>query len=845
MKKISIFFAALLCVSGLYAKTIYLNTGGSACWGADNPAFFAHSWEGSDFADSQMTLVSGDVYSASVPDAHTSIIFVRMPSGSTLLDWDTKWNQTGDLTIPTDGKNCYTMTSWFSDNSGNVNASWTTYSTGGGETGGGETGGGETGGGETGGGYTEYVSAAPEQCTDVMLQAFYWDSYDLKAKYGTTQWETLSNQASEIATYFDLVWLAPSAKSSGGTGYHPSQWCNQTSYHGSRGMLEKLIKNLHAGNVKVIADIVVNHRDNRTSWCNFWSEDFGKYGQFQLTASHICKDDEVNTDSKAGSCQGSATGAYDTGEKYNAARDLDHTNTYVQNAVKAYLKWMRDEMKYDGFRFDVAKGFSPSYFGVYASDSKPYFAVGEYLDGNYDLLKAWVNGTGNKSTAFDFALKFQGLNDGLAKGDLSKLVWNNQPAGLIHSDMRRWAVTFVDNHDTFERGNGNDFTGINNKDLILQANAFILSNPGVPCVFYPHWVKYKDDIQKMIVARKSVGIHNQSAVTINESGNDKYIATIAGKNGNLILKLGAGSNAQATPAGYTKAASGTNWAMYIQVTSAVAPKLIVSPAGGTYRGGVEVTLSALNATDIYYTLDGTTPTEASTRYTSPIKIGTTNTILKVIAVGAGGTTAVQTHEYITEPRTQGITVKFRKPANWSTVYFWAWEDGGAQIFPASTGAKWPGAEIPSDGEGWYYYTFDVSIENPCFIFNDGKPSSTQQTINLCTSESACYAILGTPVAGENTATAVDCNYVPDALPTITRAAALTLCPNPTKGTLAVNADSNIARIEIYSCMGALVATHTAGTPAQTIDVTGLQNGMYILRATLENGTTSVGKFVKQ
>lgn len=841
MKKISIFFAALLCVSGLYAKTIYLNTGGSACWGADNPAFFAHSWEGSDFADSQMTLVSGDVYSASVPDAHTSIIFVRMPSGSTLLDWDTKWNQTGDLTIPTDGKNCYTMTSWFSDNSGNVNASWTTYSTGGGETGGGETGGGETGGGETGGGYTEYVSAAPEQCTDVMLQAFYWDSYDLKAKYGTTQWETLSNQASEIATYFDLVWLAPSAKSSGGTGYHPSQWCNQTSYHGSRGMLEKLIKNLHAGNVKVIADIVVNHRDNRTSWCNFWSEDFGKYGQFQLTASHICKDDEVNTDSKAGSCQGSATGAYDTGEKYNAARDLDHTNTYVQNAVKAYLKWMRDEMKYDGFRFDVAKGFSPSYFGVYASDSKPYFAVGEYLDGNYDLLKAWVNGTGNKSTAFDFALKFQGLNDGLAKGDLSKLVWNNQPAGLIHSDMRRWAVTFVDNHDTFERGNGNDFTGINNKDLILQANAFILSNPGVPCVFYPHWVKYKDDIQKMIVARKSVGIHNQSAVTINESGNDKYIATIAGKNGNLILKLGAGSNAQATPAGYTKAASGTNWAMYIQVTSAVAPKLIVSPAGGTYRGGVEVTLSALNATDIYYTLDGTTPTEASTRYTSPIKIGTTNTILKVIAVGAGGTTAVQTHEYITEPRTQGITVKFRKPANWSTVYFWAWEDGGAQIFPASTGAKWPGAEIPSDGEGWYYYTFDVSIENPCFIFNDGKPSSTQQTINLCTSESACYAILGTPVAGENTATAIDCNST--AIKPVE--VYTTIYPNPTKNVLYVTSDRNIDRIEIYSCMGALVATHTAGTPAQTIDVTGLQNGMYILRATLENGTTSVGKFVKQ
>ncbi len=121
---------------------------------------------------------------------------------------------------------------------------------------------------------------------------------------------------------------------------------------------------------------MVNHRDNRTSWCNFWSEDFGKYGQFQLTASHICKDDEVNTDSKAGSCQGSATGAYDTGEKYNAARDLDHTNTYVQNAVKAYLKWMRDEMKYDGFRFDDLGGFSRRFDGEILIELLSYEKVG-------------------------------------------------------------------------------------------------------------------------------------------------------------------------------------------------------------------------------------------------------------------------------------------------------------------------------------------------------------------------------------------------------------------------------------------------------------------------------------
>ncbi len=128
---------------------------------------------------------------------------------------------------------------------------------GGGETGGGETGGGEIGGGETG----DYTSSVPSQCPDVMLQAFYWDS-NVDKGYGDTKWTTLNAQASEIAAYFDLVWLPPSAKSSGGVGYIPKQYSNQTSDWGSRAELEKFIAAMHAGNTKVIADIVINHAGN-------------------------------------------------------------------------------------------------------------------------------------------------------------------------------------------------------------------------------------------------------------------------------------------------------------------------------------------------------------------------------------------------------------------------------------------------------------------------------------------------------------------------------------------------------------------------------------------------------
>lgn len=674
-----------------------------------------------------------------------------------------------------------------------------------------------------------YSSPVPSQCTDVMIQAFYWDSYLSTAKYGTTKWNALNQQASELAGYFDLIWLAPSAKSSGGTGYHPSQWCNQTSAHGSLSELQSLIKNLHAGDSKVIADIVVNHKDNKSTWCDFWAEDFGTLGKYELNASHICKDDEVNS-SASGSCKGTATGANDTGEKYGAARDLDHTNKYVQDAVKAYLKWLKYEMKYDGWRFDVAKGFSASYFGDYASDAQNYFSVGEYLDGNYDLLNGWVNGTGNRSTAFDFALKFNGLNNGLAKGDLTKLVWNGQPAGMIHSDLRKFAVTLVDNHDTFERSNGNDFAGIDSKDLILQANAFLLSSPGVPCIFYPHWVRYKSDIQKMILARKAVGIHSQSAVTVNDTGADKYVATATGTNGTLMVKIGAGSGSNTTPSGYTKAASGTNWAMYIKTTTDPTPKLIVAPAGGKYTDSVTVSMEALNGGTIYYTTDGTTPNTSSTVYSAPIKFTATTTLKAFVKNGSVQTT-VQTQEYIIkEAQTWPITVSFYKPSNWTKVNLYAWATDAA--LTKYLGA-WPGTTLTTEENGWYKHTFDATIKEVNFIFNNG----TSQTSDLYTNEDVCYSWTGVSEKLEE-----DCSVTP--IQQVSNDASFTIYPNPTESTLYLTAQTTISNIEIYSCMGTLISRTNASDRNETIDVSHFIPGIYLIRATLSDGKISTSKFIK-
>ena len=67
----------------------------------------------------------------------------------------------------------------------------------------------------------------------------------------------------------------------------------------------------------------------------------------------------------------------------------------------------------------------------------------------------------------------------------------------------------------------------------------------------------------------------------------------------------------------------------------IAAAPVISPNGGIFGGTQNVTLSSATASaNIYYTLDGTVPTPASTLYTGPITISTDTTI-RAIASGAG------------------------------------------------------------------------------------------------------------------------------------------------------------------------------------------------------------------
>ena len=428
---------------------------------------------------------------------------------------------------------------------------------------------------------TALAAGWPANYEGVMLQGFYWDSYKGADKSaGTVNWSVLTGQADELSKYFKLIWVPNSAQANGenygGNGYMPIYWfTNHRCAYGTEAQLKTMIATYKAKGVGIIEDVVVNHRVGSSNWYNFPSESWnGK--TYQLTNGAICSTDEMWKSGGQGCPY--TRGNPDTGDDFDGARDLDHTNPTVQDHVKNYCKFLIDEMGYAGFRLDMVKGYGGQYTKIYNQYARPQFSVGEYFDGSYDAVAAWIEATGRESAAFDFPFKYA-VNEAFASGDMRKLSWKangtvDQPAGLIHFGYPQYAVTFIDNHDTYR--DGSKFTG-----NVLAANAFMLCSPGTPCVFWTHYVQNKAAIQALINVRNEVGVHNMSPVRVLRLEANCYMAEVTGTKGKLVVKIGS---AMVSPDGYTDAqikASGNGYCVWATASGGVTPD--PTPSGQPFK----------------------------------------------------------------------------------------------------------------------------------------------------------------------------------------------------------------------------------------------------------------------
>lgn len=580
----------------------------------------------------------------------------------------------------------------------------------------------------------------------VMLQGFSWDSYN------ESQWKVLEKQADELKGYIDLVWLPQSGKCLETTqvmGYMPYYYFNQNSSFGSEAELRSLITKFKAAGIGAIADVVVNHR-NTEGWYTFPAETY-KGVTYQMQSTDICKNDDGGTTATQAATDGvSLSQNNDEGTDFGGCRDIDHKSENVQKVIKAYLKYLKDDLGYTGFRYDMVKGFDGSHVADYNDATGVEYSVGEYWDGS-DKIESWINRTNKKSAAFDFQFRYNVRDavNGAANGkvttssDWSKL---NSNDNLMHdANYRRYAVTFVENHDTQKRSESEQNDPLR-KDTIA-ANAYMLAMPGTPCIFQPHWNAYKSEIKEMIAARKYAGITNMSNYVNKQSKKTLYVNEVAGTKHKLLVAVGNDAAGYAGETGYTKILSGYHYAYFL---SNDAETSWTSMPSGSYEEGFKTTLTAVSQTEgakLVYTLDGSNPTSKSTTVESGKEISINGTCtLKVGLLVNGEVRNIATHQYTIE---KFKAYKFMVYVNadavkWSPLYCYTWKKAAS--------VEWPGEKMTETktigGKTWYYK--EVSIDNATelvnVIFNNG--TDKPQTVDITGLTSTAYFEIETSKEGK-------------------------------------------------------------------------------------------------
>lgn len=360
----------------------------------------------------------------------------------------------------------------------------------------------------------------------VMMQAFYWDT--------TPKMEWWNILSEKLADWKDngvnRIWLPPASKGLSGNnsmGYDVSDYFDLGNFNqfgttktrfGSKDELTALIQNAHSLNIEVIADIVINHNSgggsefnpfrDRNTFTRFDSQNGNASGKFNRNYNHFHPNNDATSDPAV----------------FEAFpdQDLSHAVPYVQEwlweSEESVAKYYKNEIGFDGWRFDFVKGFEPWVIQSWMNEVGG-FAVGEFFDGNAENLRNWVDVSG--IPAFDFGCFFK-LEESLDRfQDLSLLNSN----GMLRDTHPEMAVTFAQNHDTRREISEDIHISDANK---MIAYAYILTHDGYPTIFYSDYedVRFKSEIQRLLQINRSLAA---GEITVLAAGKDEYIMKRVGQ----------------------------------------------------------------------------------------------------------------------------------------------------------------------------------------------------------------------------------------------------------------------------------------------------------------------------
>ncbi|MGC4101217.1 alpha-amylase family glycosyl hydrolase [Ferruginibacter sp.] len=118
-------------------------------------------------------------------------------------------------------------------------------------------------------------------------------------------------------------------------GYNPTFYFAPDKYYGTKNKLKEFIDKCHLSGIAVLLDVVYNQCDNNAPqakmyWNSSTNQPANNNPWLNVTAPH----------------------------PYSVFNDFNHTSTATQYLVQRALNHWLDEYKVDGFRFDLAKGFT-------------------------------------------------------------------------------------------------------------------------------------------------------------------------------------------------------------------------------------------------------------------------------------------------------------------------------------------------------------------------------------------------------------------------------------------------------------------------------------------------------
>lgn len=359
-----------------------------------------------------------------------------------------------------------------------------------------------------------------------ILQNFEWN---LPADQN--HWKRTEAEAARLAQLgFTDIWLPPAYKGISGrydVGYGVydlydlgefDQKGSVPTKYGTKEEYIAAIDALHRCGMRVLADIVLNHRMGADFSERVWAHKYRpddrlrgyvktrkitamtgfqfpgrkkRYSAFKWNHTHFSGVD-YNADDPGLSavyklCDHRWSRKVDDENQnydYLMGSDVDFSNPEVRAELDRWGKWYIDTAKLDGVRLDAVKHISYAYFPEWLGSMRAYtgtefFAVGEYWHGDHRKLLGYLHNCGKCMSLFDVSLhyNFYKASCDAERYDLRTIFRNT----LVEHEPW-YAVTFVDNHDTQPGQMLQSWVRGWFKPLAYALT--LLRRDGLPCVFY-------------------------------------------------------------------------------------------------------------------------------------------------------------------------------------------------------------------------------------------------------------------------------------------------------------------------------------------------------------------------